>query len=241
MQNNSRAISGAQTNCHDRLLEVVTRNLENAFRRPIAQHNQKAFNLFKNQWQGQPLILDSCCGTGQSSEHLAKANPNSFVLGVDKSEVRLSVGQRHASASANQPENALLLRADLIDLYRLLVEDNISLEKHCIFYPNPWPKSTQLQRRWHGSGVFKYMIALGGNLELRSNWLIYLEEFQSALSVLNIRATLEPVKPESANQPLEAEFISNFERKYIQSGQQVWQLKAQITAEQGTSVKDRYC
>jgi len=37
-----------------------------------------------------PLVLDSCCGTGRSTWNLAHLRPDAFIIGVDKSLVRLT-------------------------------------------------------------------------------------------------------------------------------------------------------
>ncbi len=241
MQDNSRVITGAQTDCHERLEQVVRRNLESRFLRPIAPHNAHAYSEFKKNWQQQPLIIDSCCGTGQSSMRLANSHPDSFILGVDKSLARLAVGERQLEQITAPPDNLLLLRADLIDLYRLAAADGINLSKHFIYYPNPWPKSSHLQRRWHASAVFKHMLALGGQIEIRSNWQVYLEEFQAALSVLNIDSTVQAIQFDHRNSDNDDAFVSNFERKYAQSGQQLWQLSASIPLEQSSMIKQSYC
>ena len=72
------------------------------------------------------------------------------------------------------PRNLILMRADLNDFYRLAADAGWRLARHFILYPNPWPKSVHLKRRWHGAPVFPYMLRLGGVMELRSNWKLYL-------------------------------------------------------------------
>jgi len=37
-----------------------------------------------------PVVLDSCCGTGRSTWNMAKLRPDAFIVGVDKSLVRLT-------------------------------------------------------------------------------------------------------------------------------------------------------
>ena len=64
------------------------------------------------------------------------------------------------------------------------------MAKHYILYPNPWPKAKHVQRRWHGSAVFPQIIAVGQEIILRSNWLLYLEEFQLAAEVLSFKGDI---------------------------------------------------
>lgn len=158
-----------------------------------------------------PLILDACCGVGDSSRALARAFPEHLVIGVDKSANRLERGLGHA-----YDDNLLIMRADLNDLYPMLAASGLSIERHYILYPNPWPKPGHLGRRWHGAPAFSKLIQVGKRLELRSNWKLYLQEFQIALEVAGKVSALEQIYPDPPMTP--------FEAKYQASGQDLWQL-----------------
>ena len=60
------------------------------------------------------------------------------------------------------PANAVLIRADLVDFWRLLADNGVRLARHYNLYPNPWPKIGHLARRWHGHPVFPALLELGG-------------------------------------------------------------------------------
>jgi len=110
-----------------------------------------------------------------------------------------------------------LIRADLVDFWRLAVLSKWKFKKHFLWYPNPWPKKKHLQRRWHGHPVFPILKKLGGHLELRTNWKIYAEEFSLAITVLSDTKTgVEIWDPDIPETP--------FERKYQSSGQQLYRL-----------------
>ena len=70
-------------------------------------------------------------------------------------------------------------------------------------------------RCWHGHPVFPTLLALGGVLEARSNWPIYLAEHCFAIHRLTQRAVL--CEPYLAAPP-----ITPFERKYLASGHRLW-------------------
>lgn len=217
MQATSRIIETNQTGPHERLEEVVRKHLAHAFKRPIADHTRAAFNKVQAQLAEvmRPLIFDSCCGVGDSSRALAREFPGHWILGVDKSDHRLS-----KERPADDPENLILLRADLNDFYRLATEADWRPERHYILYPNPWPKAAHLGRRWHGAPVFPDILKLGGRLELRSNWRLYLEEFQIALAIAEREGVLNSFEPQG--------FLTPFEKKYHESGQPLWQLVADV-------------
>jgi tRNA G46 methylase TrmB len=214
----ARAIVTNQDAPHDQLSKVVTRHLTKPTQKPFSEHTLDAFKhvmYWLDGWQGK-IILDSCCGVGESTASIAHAHPDCKVIGIDKSAMRTN---KHASYAADV-QNYLVIRADLNDFLRLLILENISLYKHYLLYPNPYPKSSQLQKRWHASSAFPSILQLGGILEVRSNWQLYIQEFSMALTIANYASHLEPYQQLPA--------ITPFERKYWQSGQTSWRLVADL-------------
>ena len=129
-----------------------------------------------------PLILDSGCGLGRSTRRIAESNPESIVIGVDRSEHRLRKGDS-AEGSA-LPENALFVQAELATFCgaRLLQHEELAARctNHYVLYPNPYPKPRRLNLRWHGHPALPILLSIGDTTELRSNWPIYLHEFRDA-------------------------------------------------------------
>ncbi|MGB2272064.1 MAG: tRNA (guanine(46)-N(7))-methyltransferase TrmB [Pseudomonadales bacterium] len=214
----SRKVVSNQAAEHDNLTEIVCKHLATDFQRPIAQHNIEAYQYAISQINKPHIIFDSGCGNGKSTLNLASRYPEAFIIGIDKSHHRLN----KLANKSNVANNYCLVRADLIDFWRLAANDNIKLLHHFILYPNPWPKKHHLKRRWHGSPVFKQILALGGMIELRSNWQMYLEEFSIALSLVNCSATVQALTFDKKN------YISDFEAKYHSSEQTLWQLNANL-------------
>lgn len=220
---NSPTIQSSQDAAHPRLVEVVERHRTHAWRQPIAGHSLKAWSALRD-WllpRGHlPLILDCGCGTGASSVGLAQRNPGSVVVGIDQSLQRLSRLGEVGGGVLQLADNAALLRAPLQDLWRLLQADGLRAQQQLIWYPNPWPKPEHLQRRWHAHPVFPVLLALGGEIEVRSNWRIYVDEFMQALEVYGWRSTVTSIAPD-------ADPVTPFERKYRDSGHPLWRLSAQ--------------
>ncbi|EXI81702.1 MAG: tRNA (guanine-N(7)-)-methyltransferase [Candidatus Accumulibacter appositus] len=236
MQGNSRVPSSAQSDVHEHLATVVARHASAPFRKPYADYNRAAFATSFARYQrlapGAPLILDAGCGVGESSVALATAYPTHYVIGVDQSAARLQRGQRgeHRRGESHEshdgqhagPANVDLVRADLVDYWRLLLDAGVRLDRHYLLYPNPWPKIGHLRRRWHGHPVFPALLALGGVLECRSNWPIYIAEHCLAVQQLTGRAAvLEPFVP--------AQPMTPFERKYLDSGHQLFRTVTDLT------------
>jgi len=223
----SKAIISNQDDIHEKLDEVVNRHLTHASQKPYQKHTEEAFAqmdaLVKAFLVANPegeIILDACCGVGQSTRILAKKNPQALVIGVDKSDHRINRNVEGFDANDGFiAENYHLVRADLNDFYRLVKEAKWLVAKHYILYPNPWPKSKHLQRRWHGSAVFPQMTSIGHQLILRSNWRIYLAEFQQAAKLVALQGEILvlPVVDSSVA-------LTPFEAKFQASGQVCWEL-----------------
>ncbi len=183
--------------------------------------NRAAFDASVAAWKNagaMPLILDAGCGVGMSTRNLAQQFPDHFVIGVDQSADRLT---RNTHAAEGVPANCMLVRADLVDYWRLMLAAEIRPARHYLLYPNPWPKIGHLGRRWHGHAVFPTVLALGGILECRSNWRVYIDEMSSAirqLTAIDVRCeafdTTEPITP--------------FERKYLASQHSLWRCMADL-------------
>ena len=192
----------------------MRRHLASRFQRPFTDHSRRIFAPVDAvvRTHSGPLILDSFCGVGESTAQLAQQFPEALIIGIDKSSHRLDKHDDNYRVSG--VDNYRLVRADVHDFWRLALEAGWQLQQHFLLYPNPWPKSAQLKRRCHGSPLFPTLLALGGTLELRSNWSIYVEEFSRALTIAGYPAEAEPYQATTA--------ITPFERKYRDSGHQLW-------------------
>lgn len=218
MSGNSRAVSSNQVGPHPDLRQVTATHGSHRFRKPIADFNAQAFaqvTAWLQDHPGVPWILDSGCGVGESTRWLSREFPDHLVVGVDRSAIRLE--RQHEPT----PDNARFVRADLVDFWRLAAAEACHPARHYLLYPNPYPKKRQLKQRWHAHPVFPALRALGGKLECRSNWIVYLQEMAFVLAESGTQADLHRVTG--------AHSITAFERKYRASGQICWALTANLT------------
>lgn len=211
----SKSVDSNQDSIHENLESTVLKHIKHPFLKPIREHNQLAFMLLKEkvtEFDPEYLIMDSCCGTAMSTMILAERNPKALVVGVDQSIHRLE------KCADPRPDNVLLLQANCEDLWRLCLSENILFDEHFILYPNPWPKSTQMKRRWHGHAVFPVLNKLAKKTTLRSNWKLYLEEFAFAWLLLTERKYV-------ASELQVQEALTLFEKKYAGSQQRLFELE----------------
>lgn len=222
------------------------------YRRPIAEHTRNAFQtveqfvssytatvipaaepespLTSNHRGGAiNVILDSGCGTGESTLHLAHKFPDYPVIGIDKSAVRLDKAAQSANrltvkeqTAQDLPRNAFYIRAELIDFWRLALDKVRAgqwvIPYHALYYPNPWPKQSEAGRRFHLHPVFPTLLQLAQKTELRTNWEVYAQEFAQAARLL-LPGADTTIQPFQTDEPITA-----FERKYNEAHQTLWRV-----------------
>ncbi len=218
---NSHSVESSQTATHPRLDEIVARHLREPYRRVPSDAGRRAFDGIVEGLATAPFVLDAGCGTGASTLALAREFPDRLVLGVDKSIARLGVGRRALEPLAragDAPPNAYLLHCELVDFWQLAAQAKLRCARQFLLYPNPWPKPEHVMRRWHAHPVLPAMLALGGEIELRTNWRTYAEEFAQTLRLAGRDARVESVSP--------AQPLTPFERKYAASGHELWRVCA---------------
>lgn len=219
MDSNSTPISSAQQAPHKNLQRIVSRHQQTQYKNIIPDYAQSVFAAVNAIIQAgdKRIILDSGCGTGESSYKLAAQYQNHWVVAIDKSRHRLQRSYTHGML----PDNLLFVQCDLIYFWSLALDAQWTIDRHYLLYPNPWPKAGHLQRRWHGHPIFPTLVTLSQHISLRTNWQVYAQEFALSLQLfLNEQVVVELLKITS---PLTA-----FERKYQQSGHSLYSVEAKL-------------
>jgi len=213
----SPKIETNQQTIHQDLAKTLKKRSLEAYRKPVHPRSRESFQHFLQWYTGGPWLFDTGCGTGDSTHLLAKLFPDHQILGVDQSLNRLERGANRGLD--HQGENYLLLRADLVDFWLLLWEHKIFPQGQYLLYPNPWPRKEHLARRWHGHPVFPFILALGGRIEVRTNWALYLEEWDFAASFFSHAGQIKDYIPKDPWTP--------FEKKFWESGHSLylWESK----------------
>ncbi|MFB0912360.1 MAG: methyltransferase domain-containing protein, partial [Glaciecola sp.] len=140
MESNPREVTTNQQGAHENLADIVNKYRHSEFKKPIAQHTKQTFDLvvdWLGSWQGD-VIIDACCGVGESSIVLAQQHPNTKIIGIDKSSVRLD---KHAHYKRQKDgdisNNVRVFQADLNDFWRLIADHlktaQWTVSKQCLF------------------------------------------------------------------------------------------------------------
>ena len=261
--NSAREVLSNQDGPFKDLEKLVRKYAATEYKRPIADHTRNAFAdaeqfiedfYTKGHAQSEgtsrlplPVILDSGCGTGESTQHLARRFPDYPVIGIDKSAIRLDkagrafdTGQsrgteaRNGDAQQEAPKNIFYVRAELIDFWRLAL-DKVTIGQwvipyHALYYPNPWPKQSEAGRRFHLHPIFPTLLQLAQETELRTNWEIYAREFELAAGILQKMPVSDCFPSSRVAMTINSEAfepeqpITAFERKYKNARQQLWRV-----------------
>jgi len=219
MHGNSTRVSSSQNAIHPRLRDTVRRHLAHPWRAPLRSSTVELALRLKSY---PNLVLDLGCGTGESTHEIAKLHPEATVIGIDQSAHRLR--RLAGELGFSEPAQVQLIREDAYALLVALSQLQVAVSKCYLLYPNPWPKSEHLKRRWHGHPAFAALLQVSARLELRSNWPLYVDEFAAALDV----AGYPHVQRRPLTEPLG---LTPFERKYAASGHALFQLQYQLISE----------
>lgn len=187
------------------------------------------------QEAGKRVILDSGCGTGESTRR--RLGPEQWILGLDKSLARM---ERGSSQGLEVPiwrderlpkpgamdlalrAGGVLVRGELTELVSLMHAHGCIVEQLDFLYPNPWPKTQHFGRRWYGHPIWPYALAVAQRVQLRTNWKIYAQEFAYALGLWVPQAQGEGVVETFALGEQEA--LTAFEEKYALAGHPLYRV-----------------
>ena len=85
-------VSTGQKGIHPGLEKTLQRHLDRHWSQPLHRPSVDSYQRLKDESsfaEGRPFILDSGCGTGKSTQQLARQYPDHLVVGVDRSQARL--------------------------------------------------------------------------------------------------------------------------------------------------------
>jgi tRNA G46 methylase TrmB len=260
----------------DRLHDTVRKNVENfnKFRASRSLHyhsvNMEAFETavkFVDDFYARKgvvtekrVIIDSGCGQGVSSEFISNLYGDLPCIGIDRAQSRLKSNKSFEKVStagekSSRKDNLLLLRADLIDFWLMVVDKaDWIIEKHFIFHPNPSPKHKDLRQRFYGkikrlhcirgfmndshvsffcvaNAIFPIFPLLGGDIYLRSNWRTYTQEFRASFEILQSCPGFEHLGDVHIPDVVPHDnslIITHFDKKYAQVGIPMYDFKLSI-------------
>jgi len=122
--------------------------------------------------------------------------------------------------------NVWLVRAELVDFWRLLLQHNtITVKHHYLLYPNPYPKTKRVKSRWYAHPSFPLLLQVASEKTIvRSNWELYLQEFASAVEIVDKNITVDAITSIEPADTTKTKALTNFERKYWAAREPTYEL-----------------
>ena len=174
-----------------------------------------------NFWVKSQSALDIGFGAGETTIHIAKSNPDMFVLGA---EVYLSgVGSLLSRAEEEGVDNIRVVNGDIVPFLEQKVADecfNLIL----IFYPDPWPKRKHHKRRLLKQDFIDLLnkkLKAEGILYFKTDWVHY---FQSVRKLFEDNKDWKLLKKQELERYLIDLPQTSFEKKALKSGEELHEL-----------------
>lgn len=191
---------------------------------PRPRQNHDFLGLAKGY---KALDLEIGCGVGMHSIQRAMQHPDRFLVAIERTQNKFEGFEARLKNHPNLP-NLLPIRDDAVAVVSHLIPDS-SLDKLFLMYPNPYPKESQANKRWHRNPFVACMhqkLKPGGRLHLATNMPFYAVEAKSWLQGLGLfRLEHEMIfEQKDLGSPRLPRARTHFEKKYLSAGQSVVDL-----------------
>ena len=129
-----------------------------------------------------PRILEIGCGMGETTAHIAAAQPEHDFIGIEVHGP--GVGALLKEIDQRELQNLRVIQHDAVEVVRDMIAPGALAGVH-VFFPDPWPKKRHHKRRLL-QPPFVAMLAqrlqAGGYLHCATDWMEYAEHMLEVLS-----------------------------------------------------------
>lgn len=187
-------------------------------------YDEERSPLMKGKWRSEgfkvseshPLDLEIGTGNGYHFAHLAEANPDRSLVGLELKFKPLIQSIRRARRAGS--ENALISRYDARRLDHLFVEGEVN--NVYIHFPDPWSKKRHWKNRLIQTEFLVLLHSLmrpGTFLDFKTDNLEYFEWAAERFHASPFKVTRE-TRDLHASEWQATNFITGFERIFLQQG-----------------------
>jgi len=137
--------------------------------------------------RASPLIIEIGFGMGASFLETIEKMPETNFIGIEVH--RPGVGAFLHQAQQKGLTNVRVYCHDAVEILKQPIPDN-SVDKVCIFFPDPWPKTRHHKRRLIQPALVELIAAklkVGGCLHLATDWENYAEHMLSVLQASSLK------------------------------------------------------
>lgn len=166
-----------------------------------------------------PLCVEIGAGQGWFAVQFAQAHPHKTLIAIERTQTRFAKLQQRVAH--NPCGNVIPIRADAVHWIAHVLPE-CSVDQYFIFYPNPYPKASQQNKRFHAMPFMGYLIQTlkpKGTLTLTTNQDFYYAEAKDYLEqVWGFTCCGDRLLP--ATSPPR----THFEKKYLERGDRCYEL-----------------
>ncbi|MGH8427988.1 MAG: tRNA (guanosine(46)-N7)-methyltransferase TrmB [Gammaproteobacteria bacterium] len=165
-----------------RLTSAQSRALEKILPRYAFPRSEAAVDLAAVFGRRAPITLEVGFGNGDALADLARKNPERNYIGVDVH--RPGIGHLLLRLEREGIENVRIAARDAALVLRNEIPDD-SLDEILVYFPDPWPKKRHHKRRLiqeEFALLVSAKLAVGGRLELATDWAGYAEQMRIILN-----------------------------------------------------------
>ncbi|HEY8278503.1 MAG TPA: SAM-dependent methyltransferase [Bdellovibrionota bacterium] len=168
----------------------------------------------------RPLDVEIGCGVGFHPLRYARMNPDRQIIAFERTSAKFA---RFEGRIRNHPElpNLFAIHGDAVAWISHGFAPE-SVDRYFLLYPNPYPKESQKNQRFHSMPFFSFLRATlkrGGTLTLATNEEFYMRE---ALSEMREQWGLKLVECREIDRNSAPR--SHFEKKYLERGDRCWNM-----------------
>ncbi len=167
-----------------------------------------------------PTILEIGFGMGETTAHIAAAQPEKNFLGIEVHTP--GVGALLKLAGELGLANLRVVQHDAVEVLRYMIAPDALAGVH-VFFPDPWPKKRHHKRRLVQAGFVHLLaqrLAPGGYVHVATDWQDYAQEI---LATLRAEPLLTNTAADFAPRP-EYRPLTKFEKRGLALGHGVWDL-----------------
>jgi tRNA (guanine-N7-)-methyltransferase len=174
------------------------------------------------------LTIEIGFGDGEALLEVAGKNPQNDFIGIEVH--RPGVGHLLLEADKRKLENIRVFNEDAVEVLQSSIGEN-SVDKICLFFPDPWPKKKHNKRRILQSDFLVEVIRVlkpGGLFHFASDWEPYadeaLDKLNETVGLTNLSAT------QSFSERPNERPLTKFEKRGLKLGHGVWDILMQKEA-----------
>jgi tRNA (guanine-N7-)-methyltransferase len=168
----------------------------------------------------RPLDVEIGCGVGFHPLKYARQNPDRQLIAFERTSEKFAKFSGRVQNHESIP-NLIPIHGDAIHWISHSFAPE-SVDRYLMLYPNPYPKESQRNLRFHAMPFFSVLRATlkrGGSITIATNEEFYMRE---ACLVMREQWGLKLV--ECREIPLDSVPRTHFEKKYLERGDQCWNM-----------------